>query len=222
VALSQTSGILLDLIGHLRRLRFWREDLKNRKKGGRIGTLLFFIPVILIMAVVVYAIVSATGSQNGTLVVEAQSSGQSSHVISLAVAVSVNGQKVTTPATLTLSQGTYTVTFSGIPWYVTPPTRVVLVPAAKTSYAVGTYDPIEEFVSVNGGSFNRTSLSVLHGVTPVVWINPSSTDQVIYSPPMGKVDIPPMQNFTYVFPQKGTFVVYFPAGGSGSVDVSAQ
>jgi len=196
--------------------------LKNRRKGGRIGTLLFFIPIILIMAVVVYAIISATGSPNGTLVVEAQSSGQYSHVVSLAVTVSVNGQKVTTPATLTLSQGTYTVTFSGLPWYVTPPPRAVLVPATKTTYAVGTYDPIEEFVSVSGGSFNRTSLSVLHGVTPVVWINPSGIDQVIYSPPMGKVDIPPMQNFTYVFPQQGAFAVYFQAGGSGSVDVTAQ
>lgn len=174
------------------------------------------------MAVVIYAIVSATGSPNGTLVVEAQSSGRYSRVISLGVTASINGQKAATPATLTLSQGTYSVTFSAVPWYVTPPPRVVVVPATKTSYVVGTYNPIEEFVSVDGGGFNRTSLSVLHGVTPVVWINPSSVDQVLYSPPMGNVDIPPMQNFTYVFPQEGTFVVYFPTGGSGSMDVTAQ
>ena len=94
------------------------------------------------MAVVVYAIVSAVGSPNGTLVVEAQSSGKNS--VSLGVSVSINGQKATTPATLTLSQGTYTVTFSAVPWYTTPPARVVLVPAAKTSYVVGTYNPIED------------------------------------------------------------------------------
>ena len=172
------------------------------------------------MAVVVYAIVSAVGSPNGTLVVEAQSSGKNS--VSLGVSVSINGQKATTPATLTLSQGTYTVTFSAVPWYTTPPARVVLVPTAKTSYVVGTYNPIEEFVSVGGGGFNRTSLSVLHGVTPVVWVNPSTTDQVIYSPPMGKVDIPPMQNFTYVYPQAGTFIVYFPVSASNSMEVTAQ
>jgi hypothetical protein len=128
----------------------------------------------------------------------------------------------TTPMTLSLSQGSYTVTFSALAWYTTPPPKYVTVLSGKDSYAVGVYDPIVEYVSVGGGQFNRTSLAVEHGVTPVVWVNPSSEDQIIFSQLTGRVEVPPMQNFTYVFQQKGTFTFSFPLNSSPSLEITTS
>jgi len=140
----------------------------------------------------------------------------------LNVTASVGSRDVTTPMTLSLAQGAYTVTFSAEPWFTTPTAIDVTVAGGKHAYAVGTYDPIVEYVSVGGGQFNSTSLDALHGVTPVVWVNPSSSDQIIYSQPTGRVEILPMQNYTYIFQHPGTFVFSFPLNASPNLQVTVS
>ena len=194
---------------------------KRGNRGGRYGTLIFIVPTLEIVAIVILALLSGAGSTSGTLVVDAQSSGKYYPPISLNATVTVNTQKGITPLTLSLSQGDYTVTFSSKAWFTGPGPRTVTVPAGKTSYVVGTYDPVVKFVSVGGGHFNTSSLSAMHGVTPVVWLNPSSDYQFIQSQETGKVAIPPMQNFSYVFPHAGTFAFFFPITGGTVLNVRA-
>ncbi len=176
--------------------------------------LLFLIPIILIAAVVSYAIIEAGGSQNGKLIVEAQSSSRYYSPRSLNVDARVNGLTGTTPFNLTLAQGTYTVTFLGQRWYNAPPAKTVNVTAGKSSFVVGTYSPIVDFVSVAGGEFNASATAAMHGVTPVVWVNPTTEYVVIQSTPTGTVAIPPMGNYTFVFQHAGTYGISLPLTSS--------
>jgi hypothetical protein len=194
----------------------------RRERRRRIGILLFLIPTIIVLAIVAYAIISAETFQDGTLYVGAQSSNRYYATQQLNVRVDVAGQVVTTPGNVSLAQGSYAVSFPTQPWYVTPPAKTVTVRAGQYSYAVGVYTPIVEVVSLAGGSFNSTSIGALHGVTPVVWVNPSSSYQVITSDLTGRVIIPPMQNYTYVFQQPGTFVFSFVPGPAPTLVVKVS
>jgi len=197
--------------------------MKRRgKRRTRLETLAFLVPLVVVIALVIYGIYVATASQTGTLIVEAQSSGRYYSVRSLSVSVTVGTSAGTTPITLSLTQGSYTVTFSSLQWYVAPPPRSVTVLSGKDAYAVGVYEPIVEHVSVGGGQYNRTTLSVEHAVTPVVWVNPSNQDEVISSQLTGRVEIPPMQNFTYVFQQKGVYTFSIPLTNSPGLVVTAD
>jgi len=179
----------------------------------------FLIPVILVCALVVYAIASNMSVQNGTLIVTAQSSNTFYSTQKLAVTATVGSKTGTTPMTLTLPVGVYTVTYSNITWYAPVSPRLVTVTGGQTSYAVAVYDPVVEYVSVAGGHFNQTRLTALHDVTPVVWVNPTSDDQIIYSQSTGKVEIFPGQNYTHIFQQAGTFTFGFPLENSSSLEV---
>ena len=177
----------------------------KRKKERRIGTLLFLIPILLLSALGAYAIIDATGSHAGTLVVRAQTSTKYYPAEYLNVSAGVAGQSGITPFTLTLTQGTYTVSFSGARGFVTPQQRSVNVTSGVTSYVIGVYDPIPVLVSVGQNRFNTTSVTVLHRVTPLIWTNPTSQSVVITSDLTGQISIPPMHNSTYVFQSQGTF-----------------
>jgi hypothetical protein len=179
--------------------------LKGRKRGDRYGTLVFLIPVVLIVALVAYAVFDATLSQDGTLVVRAQTSAKFYPAEYLNVTVSVAGRSGTTPFTVSLPQGTYTVTFPSQRWFDTPASRTINVTARGDSFAVGIYDPIPVTVSVNQTKFNTTAISVLHKVTPVIWVNPTNDYSVISSSLTGPIVIAPMQNYTYVFQESGTY-----------------
>ena len=177
----------------------------TRKRERRIGTLLFLIPILVIMAFVAYAIIDGAPSYDGTLVISAQTSTRYYPAEYLNVSVGVSGQSGTTPFTLTLAQGTYTVSFTVARGFFTPADRSVNVTAGVTSYAVGVYDPIPVLVSVGQDKFNTTGVTVLHGITPLVWTNPTSQYEVVTSSLTGQILIPPMQNSTYVFQSQGTY-----------------
>jgi hypothetical protein len=179
--------------------------MKGRKRRGRFGTLLFALPIVLIALVVAYQLISETYFNSGTLSVAAQSSGKYYPQVVLKVTATVGTQAGTTPFTLSVTQGTYTVNFSPMPWYSTPLSRTVSVVAGRTSYAVGVYDPIVKGVSVEANQFNVTSISAKHGVTPLVVINKMSVYAVIQGGPTGTIIIQPSQNYTNVFGSAGTY-----------------
>jgi hypothetical protein len=196
--------------------------LSGRKNRRRIGTLLFAIPIILLVALVAYQIIVGTGTQTGTLIVEAQSSDKYYSAIALRVPFTVGAQAGSTPMTLTLAQGSYNVSFSGVKWFVTPASKSVTVMAGKDTYAIGVYDPVVEVVSVSPDQFNTTRLSALHGVTPVVWVNHSGQDVVIDSGPTGRVIIAPSQNYTYIFQSAGSFEFSLPLTSAPDLVVSVS
>jgi len=179
--------------------------MKGRRKRGRFGTLLFVLPIVIIAFIVAYQLFSATYFNSGTLVVEAQSSGRYYQAVGLNVSVRVDTRGGTTPLLLSLTQGTYTVVFSTIQWYSTPSPRSVGVLAGKTSYALGVYDPVLKVVSIEGSQFNATTVSVRHGVTPLVLINKMSGFAVVQGLPTGTIIIQSAKNFTHVFQNAGTY-----------------
>jgi hypothetical protein len=173
--------------------------MKKTRYNPTVGKLLFVIPAILIVSLVVYAFVQLNAP--GTLILQAESPSGSS----LQVSVTVNGQAYTTPYTLSLHQGNYIANFSSIEWYYPPSTRDVTVTPGHTVYAVGLYNPIKKFVSVTGAGFNTTTISVLHGVTPVTWINPSDSLVTFTGSPLSQISLYPGQSFTYTFMTPGTY-----------------
>jgi len=183
--------------------------MKGRGRRSRFGTLVFLIPILVVVALVAFAVIDTTSLQNGTLIVEAQTSAKYYPAQALYVPVSVGGKAGTTPYTLTLSAGTYTVNFPTQRWFVAPHSRIVNLTAGGTSYVVGTYSPIPVFISVDQNHFNTTSIEVLRAITPVIWVNPSSSYEVISSNLTGRLFVPPMQNYTYVFSSQGAFTFSF-------------
>jgi hypothetical protein len=193
--------------------------LKGRKRSDRFGTLLFVIPVVLVVALAAYAVFNATLSQDGVLIVRAQTSSNYYPAEYLNVAVSVAGKSGTTPFNITLPQGTYTVTFPSQRWFTPPASRTINVTARGDSFVVGVYDPIPVTISVNETKFNTTAISVLHKVTPVIWVNPTPQYDVISSTLTGRIIIAPMQNYTYVFQESGSYSFSIIGSASPSLQV---
>ncbi len=174
---------------------------RTGKYNPRIGKMIFFVPAAIIIILVVYAFVQLNAP--GTLILSAEDENQ----VQLQVHATVNGQTVTTPSKVSLSQGSYTVDFATITWYYPPASRSVVVTPGGTVYAVGVYQPAVKFVQVTPSGFNVTSITVLHGVTPVTWINPSSSLVTFSGGSFQQLRLEPGQSYTYVFPTTMTFEV---------------
>src|SRR5438445_467243 len=107
-------------------------SIPRSKRRRRVGRLLFALPLLVLTAAIVYSYL--VSSQPATLVVEARDT----HTLNpLAVQAHVNGNSVTTPTSLSLAQGVYTVTFSQLQWYQTPGDRIISLSAGHTAYALG-------------------------------------------------------------------------------------
>ncbi len=196
--------------------------MKKTRKRNRVGTLLFLVPIIFVSAVVLYAALGGAGASNGTLVVEAQSVSKYSSTRSLSVSVTVGGHAGVTPFNLTLTQATYIVTFPAIRWYDEPVPREVNVSGGKTSFVVGQYHPTIDVVSVTQGQFNVTGIVALHGVTPVVWVNPTTEYVTLTGSVTGTMIIPPMQNLTHVFQSAGTYGISIVGSSSPNLIVTVS
>ncbi|HEV2138949.1 MAG TPA: hypothetical protein VGR53_08905 [Nitrososphaerales archaeon] len=181
--------------------------MKGRRKRGRFGTFLFALPIVLIGFVVAYQLISATYFNSGTLIVETQSSGRYYPAMTLSVSVSVDTSGGTTPLTLSLTQGTHTVVFPSVQWYSTPQQRTVSVLAGKSTYALGVYEPVLKVISIEGGQFNATTISIKHGVTPFVLINKMTSFASVQGAPIGTIIIQSAKNYTYVFQNSGTYTL---------------
>jgi hypothetical protein len=177
----------------------------RNKRRDRIGKLLFLLPVIFVVAVVIFAIFSYVTTQTGTLEIMAQSSARFFPEIQLNAQVQVSNQAGTTPFQVTLPQGTYYVTFGPLSWYSTPPPKTVSIPGGLTVYAVGVYNPIMRVIEIDRAGFNSSQITALHGVTPVIWKNFNGTDVVLQGDAFGQAIISAGHNFTYIYTSPGSF-----------------
>jgi hypothetical protein len=178
----------------------------SRSKGSpRFGRIIFLIPVVVIVALVFFAIFDTGATQPGTLDVVAESSGRYSPSVQLHVSVAVGSTVETSPFNFSLSQGQYLVTYGPAEWYVTPPSRLVSVLSGRMQYAIGTYEPLIRAISINQTGFNATSITALHGVTPVVWINQGASRVILEIDSIGNIPLNPSQNYTTVLPSQGTY-----------------
>jgi hypothetical protein len=182
------------------------------------GKFLFFIPVIAIIVIVVVGLISITPSQAGTLVVQAMTSNRYSQSFALHVSATVGTSTETTPFNVTLVQGEYTVTYGPVEGYHTPMSRSVFLTGGKTEYAVAVYSPVVRSISMSGNGFNATTVTVLHGITPVVWINTGSNVVVLELQGFGRTSIGPSQNYTAIIASKGTLTFdIFNTGFTGTI-----
>ncbi len=177
----------------------------KRQRKRRFGRLVFFLPAILLLAVIAYAFLTSGIGGNGTLVVQAQSS-YGSVTRYIAATATVNGVSGKTPFDLALTPSMYTVTFGQLEGYTTPQPRTTPVLGGKTTFAVGVYIPIPEITGVAAGGFNMTQARGLHGITPFVWINQATEAIQLKSSAFNTV-VPPGQNFTYIFSATGHYQV---------------
>ncbi len=177
----------------------------------------FFVPVVVVLLIAAVAILSGSASSTGVLVVTAQSSsGEPLHVT--AKVGSSSGQ---TPFNLSLDQGSYNVVYPSLEWYSAPSTRTVTVVKGLTQYSVGVYRPVERVVIIAGDGFNATQVTAMHGLTPVVWVNDQTSIAFLSLQGKGIVSISPAQNYTYIFPNRGTFEYsLYNTNSTGTVQVA--
>ena len=180
---------------------------------------MFFIPILIVLFLIALALLSGATGTTGVLVVHAQSSASSS--TQLRVSAKVNGETLTTPFNLTLNQGSYVVDFNPLTWYTAPIPETILLSAGKTAYAVGVYTPVERTIAISSNGFNQTSVTALHGVTPLVWMNEAGFPLVLDVQGLQAVPLQAGQNYTHVFQSAGKFSFsIFETSAQGLVTVS--
>jgi hypothetical protein len=195
----------------------------KKRKESRYSWLLFFIPIIIVAGLVfVAAYGSLFGNNMGELRVQAEAMPYHSPATSLSVQASVNGTALTTPSSLSLAAGKYTVSFASAAGYYPPTTRHVTVLAGKTSYAVSVFVPIKKVITFTPTAFNSTRITATHQVTPVFWVNISDQVVTLQSAAFGSRPIQPGGNMSMVFQSPGTFTfwIYGNSGVLGQVTVS--
>ena len=192
--------------------------MKRRKPPLR--RLTFFAPTILLAAVVLYALLGGVPT-SGTLEVRAETSGSYYASFYLFPVATVGNTAMRAPFNLTLAQGTYNVIFAPVNGFVTPSGKTVTVLPGKVAYAIGVYQPVVRAVQMTASGFNATSVSALHGVTPVVWVNHGANYLVLELDSVGPVVVYPNANYTHVFSASGTFAYsIFDTNYAGYVTVS--
>jgi len=190
--------------------------MSKPRRRRRSSVLPFFIPFVVVGVIVAFILLSGSSSGPGTLVVRAGYGGTF-----IAAGFTVNGATFTTPANVTLPAGDYTVDFAPLSWYATPSPQSVTVPERTAIYAFGTYTPISRFVGISSSAFNSTTISALHGVTPVVWVNRENVPVTILSSVFSEETIDPGQSFSYVFQSAGTYGFQI-FGGASTLTVNVQ
>ena len=165
---------------------------------------------------IAYIVFSSTFAPPGTLVVRAGSDGSP-----LSVTFSLQGVQGSTPMNFSLSGGSYTVDFSNLTWYSSPSPVTIVVLSGQTAYAYGAYTPIPKAISIANDAFNESRVAVLHGVTPVTWVNRGENAVALVGVGFPSVTIPPGGSRTYVFPSAGTYTIEIQ--GTSSYDtITAQ
>jgi hypothetical protein len=193
--------------------------VKKSKSRRKTSSLPFFIPIAAAALFVLYLYLTSTASASGTLNVRA---GTGTNNSTLTAQFTVNGVTGTTPENLTLGQGAYTITFSPLSFFETPTPYTVTIIPGSTTYAYGHYTPKGAFIAIRSTGFNVTQASVLHGVTPITWVNQSGQTETLASPLFpSSVQLLPGRTFTYVIRSAGTYSFAL-LGLSASLTVNAQ
>ncbi len=195
------------------------ERALGRRRSAWVGRAYFIAPVaVILIALIVLSFYSSEATAPGTLVVEAQVTvGSATRFAS--VQAEVTGVAKITPFNVTVSPGTYTVTYSPVKWYSAPPPKSVTVAGGKTAYSVGVYIPTPVDVTISQLGPNATSISAEHGVTPVTWFN--TTGQTIkLTSSAFTASILPRGNYTAILSSPGDLTVtILPSGETMSLNV---
>ena len=172
---------------------------------------LFILPILVIVSLVGYEYFES--NQSGTLNIVAYSEDKyTQRGLQMQVLVSVSVQDSTgttnsrTPTSLTIKQGTYSVSFGDLSWYHTPSSKSVSVIHGQISNITGLYEVIARVIAVYGTGFNTTQVVGLHGVTPIIWTNPTTqTVTFLKRVPGGSVVLDPGQNYTIIYAEPGSY-----------------
>jgi plastocyanin len=177
----------------------------------KLGTLLFFIPIILIGGIVIYAYASLIIPQPrfGTIILKAQVSIKDSQQKEIHVYASIAGETYLTPANVSMPPGKYSISFQQVDGLKSPEGCNIDVVAGKTLYCVGEYTPIQAVVNVYSNYFEPSKVYAYSNITPVVWVNKNQNYTVLIIQPLGRIVIPPNQNFTYTYNDAGTYGFYY-------------
>jgi hypothetical protein len=177
----------------------------KRTRRSRLSTLIFLLPILVVVAVAAYQVLSYSSTQDGVLKVYAIDTRNDNIT---GVSASINGMSVQLPYAGVLAQGDYTVTYSSVKWFITPSPKHVTVLGGRTAYAIGVYTPKPVNVAITQAGFNVSSVTVLHIITPLVITNTQSDYAVLTGlPGRGNVVLAPGQSFTASFNETGTFKV---------------
>ena len=192
--------------------------MKTQRRRNRLANIAFFLPVVVIIGLVVFGYFYAT--RPGTLDVAAWAQNkylsEPEQSTPIHVSAMVGSTSGTTPFSLSLPAGQYEVTYPAIPWYYTPSSNEVAVTNGRTVYSTGAYDVIVKIIALSSAGFNATTVSALHGVTPVIWINTSGSNLELEVSGQGNYILSPDQNFTAIFSSPGTYQFATPSGSSTS------
>jgi hypothetical protein len=172
---------------------------RKSKYSSRLGKLFFIIPIVIIGSLVVYAFVELNAP--GTVIVTAETTAG----VELHVEATIDGKTGQTPWTLSLPQGNYIVNYTSVQWYYPPVSRDVGLLPGNTVYAAVAYSPIQRIIQVTPLGFNETTVTALHGVTPVNFTNPSSSTVSLEGSLISRLVIAPGQTYGYIFPSAGTY-----------------
>jgi hypothetical protein len=181
----------------------FRRDVIRRK--------LFVIPILLVVSLVVYEYFESI--QPGTLNIVAYSEDkytlrgvQRPVLVSVSVQNSAGTTNSRTPTSLSLTQGTYTLAFGDLSWYLTPTSRSVSVVHGKSTNVTGLYEVVARVIAVSSSGFNTSQVTGFHGVTPIIWTNlTTQTVTFMKRVPGGSVVLDPGQNYTIIYAEPGSY-----------------
>jgi hypothetical protein len=194
--------------------------MKRRKPSRRVGLIIFLLPLLIVAGFAAILSYQYFSVGNGTLFVNAVSSGRYSPSVSLKVQVKINGMTETTPFNTTEPDGTYVISFSAAPGYATPENKTVVVSRGSSVYAVATYSPTVVIITLTADGFTPPSVNAVHGVTPVVWVDRTGVDSAIEVAPGVSRDLFADSNVTYIYQVAGTYTYSLNAGQwTGTVSV---
>lgn len=192
----------------------------KKKRNSRLQNLAFFIPIILVIIFVVFAVASNFLNQDGTIVIRAASSGRYYPTAFLQAPFSVAGTSGVTPDNISLVHGSYTVIFGKLTWYRTPAPMTFYLAGGRTYFATGIYAPVLGVFAISSQSINASSVSALHGITPIVWLNRSGSAITIEFHGGGRAQIAPGGNFTFVYQTPGEYqFTTVPNNLNGTIEV---
>jgi hypothetical protein len=196
--------------------------MKRRKRGNFV----FFIPIIVVGSLILFAYLHALATKNpelGVLVVRAQvqkSYAGSNQTLDIQVTFTLNGKTYTTPENLSLPAGNYSVIFQEKKGFQKPQSCTISIVPGYTTYCIASYIPIPQVINIFNGRFDQNKVFAYSGITSIIWVNKSGNSTVLYIEPIGRIILLPNQQFSYVFESDGIY--YFRSlsfVASGEIDV---
>jgi hypothetical protein len=199
-----------------------------RKKGlnrkTKVTWILFLIPIMITSIFVFYGIIiSYLQPKFGTLIIKTIVLDNDQHKITeLTVSVAVDGSIYRSPVNISLAPGLHKVSFFEVMGYRTPLEKFVNVLPGKEAYAIGVYTPVEFIINITKNKIvftNITNIAIIHGVTPVVFVNVSDEPVQLGSYLFDSPVLAPHQNYTKIFESPGLYRFWILGNSSVSSEI---